>query len=250
MGNSQYEILVYGISDAGAVRTINEDSFVYKVEAAGDDRVGVFAVADGIGGLDQGEVASSIAISNINRWWDYTFKAHYNEPSYLLYSLVENFRETNNDLLGRVGMENSKMGTTMSVLVIYRGQYFIVHVGDSRIYRIRNSLLGTRIQQLTKDHSTTVNREKGGRMIAKSVLTNALGNKQQFEYYTEMEQIRRQDMFLLCSDGVFKTQSQDAINRIANQYKNDLEGFCHTLVRQAIDNGETDNITAIALKIV
>jgi serine/threonine protein phosphatase PrpC len=250
MASKEYEILAFGISDVGRVMTVNEDSFVFRVEQAGSDPVAVLAVADGIGGLDCGEVASSIAISNINRWWDQTFKIHYNEPEYLVYSLVESFRRTNNDLLGRYSMEGKKMGTTLSVLVIYKGKYLIVHVGDSRIYRVRNAFFGSRVQQLTKDHSTTVKRQLGNRSVSKSVLTNALGNKPQFDYYTEMESVERQDLFLLCSDGIYKTRSPEQLGKVVRQCKNDLQRLCHTLIEQAKQNGETDNMTVIALKIV
>lgn len=239
---------VFGITDVGIKKEINQDSFVYKVVEAGDFCCGIFAVADGVGGLLKGEVASSIAISCINKWWENNFKNNFENYEYLVSSLIQAVKEANNQILKFAESKSIKMATTLSVMFLYKDSYFIIHIGDSRIYKINNSF-SAKIIQLTEDHSTTVEKIQNGQTVKRSVLTQYLGNKQEVEYSCYTEKIKKNDYFLLCSDGIYKTQSNEIISKIFKENIKDIKQICTSLVNNAKNNDEKDNISAIVIKI-
>lgn len=239
---------VFGITDVGIKKEINQDSFVYKVVEAGDFCCGIFAVADGVGGLEKGEVASSIAISCINKWWENDFKNNFDNYEFLVSSLIQAVREANNQIIKFAESKSIKMATTLSAMFLYKDSYFIIHIGDSRIYKLSNSF-GSKIVQLTEDHSTMVDKLYNGQMIKRSVLTRYLGNKQQMEYSCYSEKIKKNDFFLLCSDGIYKTQSNENIFKVFKENIKDINQICTSLVNNAKNNNEKDNISAIVIKI-
>jgi protein phosphatase len=171
------KIEVFGITDAGTVKEINEDSFVYKVVNIGENMAGIFAVADGVGGLQKGDIASATAISILNKWWEEVFKNNYKDRDYLVKSLIRIPEIINTELLDMINKDGIKMATTLSVMLIYKKEAFVVNVGDSRIYKVQKGLFKPSIRQLTQDHSTFVNREVDGKIFRKSVLTECLWNK-------------------------------------------------------------------------
>jgi len=237
-----------GLSDAGIVKEINQDSFVYKVVDTGDYYAGIFAVADGVGGLEKGEIASAVAISNLNKWWEHEFKSHYQDQAYLVKSLITMLKTANLEII-RIGQtEGIKMGTTMSVLFIHMDQAIIVHVGDSRIYKA-SGLISPKIMLLTQDHTCFINREVGGRMVRKNVLTDCLGIREEFKYFSSMEPIGKNENYIVCSDGIYKTMEDKEILRIIRSAKNDMQQICGCLADKVKSNGETDNISVIAVHV-
>jgi serine/threonine protein phosphatase PrpC len=236
-----------GVTDIGCKES-NQDAFVYKVADVGEHYAGIFAVADGVGGLKKGELASALAISNINRWWQEQFKPHYHNQEYLVQSLTDVFKQTNKELLMLARMQGVRMATTLSVLVIHKGKLIIVHVGDSRIYRIRPGLRPG-IVQMTEDHSCNITREINGRPVSKTVLTQCLGNKEEFRHYSRAGLIQKQELYLVCSDGIYKTLAASEIMGICRRYRKDLPQAGAALVEAAKSKGETDNLTAILVRI-
>ena len=242
------KLCVSGITDVGAIKNVNQDSFVYKVVDAGECFAGIFAVADGVGGLEKGEVASSMAISNINRWWENEFKNHYHDQEYLIRTLIDCFKNTNTEIINMAKRNEIKAATTLTVLFIYKNNYFIVHIGDSRIYKI-NGLFNRKIDQITQDHSCIIDKQINGRTIKKSVLTECLGNKEQCNHFCAMSPIKKNDIFIVCSDGIYKTMADNKILDLINQNKNNIQNVCQSLVDTVKLNGETDNISVIAIKV-
>jgi protein phosphatase len=243
----KYHMEVSGLTDIGK-KEKNEDSFVYKVVDAGEDFAGLFAVADGVGGLKNGEVASAMAISGINKWWEKEFKQHYFEKDSLVQSLISNIQKANTDIMEYPGKGAGKIATTLALLLIYQNRAMIANVGDSRIYKI-HGLLSKSILQLTEDHSCFINYEINNQIIKKSVLTECLGNKKDMKHYYREDPIKNQDIYLVCSDGIYKTLTENQLLNIAKENKNNMNSLCKTLVETAKANGETDNITIIAVKI-
>ena len=239
---------VAGLSDAGIIKEINQDSFVYKVVDAGEHYAGIFAIADGVGGLEKGELASAIAISNLNKWWEYEFKNHYPDQTYLIESLITMLKTTNLEIIRTGRIEGIKMATTMSVLFIYKEQAIIVHVGDSRIYKV-SGFFSPKIQQLSQDHSVNVSREINGRTVQKSVLTDCLGNKEEFKYFSSVEPIVKNEIYILCSDGIYKTMEDKTILAVIRGSSNGCRQICSSLMENAKNNGETDNISIITVRI-
>jgi len=241
-------LVAAGLSDAGIIKKVNQDSFVYKVVDTGDCYSGIFAVADGVGGLEKGEIASAVAISNLNKWWEHEFKSHYQDQPYLVKSLITMLKTANLEII-RIGQtEGVKMGTTMSVLFIHMNQAIIVHVGDSRIYKA-SGLFSPKILQLTQDHSCFINREVNGRLVRKNVLTDCLGNKEEFKYFSFMEPIGKNESYIVCSDGIYKTMDDKEILKIIRSARNDMQLICGCLTDKVKSNGETDNISVIAVHV-
>jgi len=239
---------VAGLSDAGIVKEINQDSFVYKVVDTGEYYAGIFAIADGVGGLEKGELASAVAVSNLNKWWEHEFKNHYQDQPYLVRSLITMLKTANLEIIRMGQTEGIKMATTMSILFIHMDQAIIIHVGDSRIYKV-TGLFSPKIRQLTQDHSVFINREINGRTVRKSVLTDCLGNKEEFKYFSSMEPVSKNEIYFLCSDGIYKTMEDKDILTVIRGSKNDCLQICRSLMDKVKDNGETDNISIITVRV-
>lgn len=229
-------------------RTNNEDAVCARPE------LGLFVVADGLGGYDGGEIASAITVETISELvrrtagdadvtWPYQV-----DPSR---SLAENEVVVATRLAGdricarRIGALD-QMGSTVAMLRFARGQVVVAHVGDSRIYRLRAGALA----QLTIDHSLV------SQMIAagmapdaafpwRHVITRALGMPGA-EPDVHSEPVRAGDVFLLCSDGLYEPLEADEITALLDG--KDPEAACRSLVDAAYAAGSRDNISAVVVR--
>lgn len=235
------------VSDAGIVKEINEDSYICKLLETKEHFAGIFAVADGVGGLAKGEVASLKAVSNINKWWESEFKAHYEDFDYLIRSLQKVFYCTNLELLEYGRKNNLKLATTMTALLLYKNQYVIVHSGDSRVYRFRRGITFY-CDQLSEDHSCIVQKNRNHQIYYKRVLTECLGNKESCKQFVSMGEIKKNDIFIICSDGLYKTLDTKQMVSIVKKNKKDVKKICTLCLDTVKQNRETDNISAIVLK--
>jgi|LSQX01.2.fsa_nt_gb protein phosphatase len=242
-------IEVSGITDVGIEKKVNEDSFFYKVVDAGTCYAGIFAVADGVGGLEKGEVASRKAISDINKWWENDFKNNFNNKEYLIQSLISTINETNLELISIARNNSIRTATTIVVLIIWNNNWLVLNVGDSRVYRI-NGLFSNKINQLTQDHSCMINKEIDGRIIRKNVLTECIGNRERINHYCNLDTIKRNDIFIICSDGIYKTITDRELADITKTNKDSMDRLCNSLVETAKQKGESDNISVIAVRLV
>lgn len=247
--NKEFKLTAAGLTHAGHVKPVNEDGFVYKVENDGFCDAGVFAVADGVGGLSKGEVASSIAISNINKWWKTQFAGRDKSHVSLADSLKACMRDINLEILELSKQWDTRMATTLTVLVICEDAAIIMHIGDSRVYRLRPGVLSAGLQQLTEDHSCTIGRVVQGRVVNKSVLTQCLGYKEQIDCFFDVVPLKSGDVFLVCSDGAYKTMTTKTLERLIKMGQADMVSLCDKMVLTAMNNGETDNITVIVAKV-
>lgn len=237
-----------GVSDVGIVKTQNEDAYCYKIADAGDFCVGVFAVADGVGGLDDGTLASNIAIASINHWWDELVRQNA-QPDYPPeQSLIEAAKYANRKIFKQAAEKNTKMGTTLSVLFLYGDEYTILHTGDSRIYK-GGRQLKWKFEQLTQDQTAFVEREAGGQKILRQVLASCLGIKADASLLLYSGLLKKNETYLLCSDGVYKTIEEGQISQMLREGPADLKNLCTRLVETAKSNQERDNITALAVHI-
>lgn len=241
-------IEVSGVTDVGIQKDVNQDSFVYKVVDSEDGHAGVFAVADGVGGLESGEIASAITINNIKKWWEEQFLKSDGNKEEIVKTLIEVLDKINNQILVYSQINHKKMATTLSLVLIFQNEFIIFNVGDSRVYRYSGTF-NVKLEQLTVDHSCIIEKEVNGKLIRKSALTQSLGAKSAFRYYSNIGSIKKGDIFFVCSDGIYKTLSDSEIKTIIKQNKNDLDAITHKLVTRVKEKGETDNITIIAFKI-
>ena len=228
-----------GRTDAGRVRRRNEDSFVLDPP--------LFAVADGMGGAQAGEVASRLAAAAFREYHD----ADRLEPAERVEAIIQ---EANRRIYerARTDAEASGMGTTVTAAILTNGRVSIGHVGDSRAYRIRDGEL----EQLTEDHSLVADLMRSGRLTPeeadahpqRSVITRALGTDADVDVDTVTVDVEPGDLFLLCSDGLTTMVPEEDILRIAQEADN-LDGAARTLVRAANSGGGEDNITVVLFKV-
>ena len=228
-----------GRTDAGRVRRRNEDSFVLDPP--------LFAVADGMGGAQAGEVASRLAAAAFREYHD----ADRLEPAERVEAIIQ---EANRRIYerARTDSEASGMGTTVTAAILTNGRVSIGHVGDSRAYRVRDGEL----EQLTEDHSLVADLMRSGRLTPeeadahpqRSVITRALGTDAEVDVDMTTVDVEPGDLFLLCSDGLTTMVPEEDILRIA-QESGSLDEIARTLVRAANSGGGEDNITVVLFRV-
>lgn len=237
-------------SDKGMVREINEDS--YNVIAGYPGVPVSFIIADGMGGHNSGEVASKMAVdyvSNCILKMSGTIKEEDDIPG-LVTDLIENAnREVYEHSL--LHAENAGMGTTLTIALIHNKKLFIGHVGDSRAYLMRDG----EIKRITTDHTFvdelvrqgSLTDEEAASHPKKNLLTRAVGCMGSTEVDTYLLNVKSNDIFMLCSDGLTNMLADGEIREIVEGY-DDLELACNELVFRANKNGGEDNITVILFK--
>ena len=237
----------FGITDRGMVRPENQDSIVVRVIPGDMDTNSLFAVvADGVGGGKAGHTASSTAVETILE-------------KYL--SSLENGRSciktaveaANSRIMGMSGgnPEYEGMATTCTGMVFQKGEAKICHVGDSRLYRIRNG----HICRLTEDHTVAQRLYRQGTISAEEVenhpyghvLTDALGVRHEPRIDLLQCKVRENDAYLLCSDGLTKYLNEEELrDSLAGE---SLETVAEKLIALAKERGGDDNISVIIVKI-
>lgn len=226
------ERTAFGLTDAGRVKKVNQDALFYDSQPNG---CGVFAVADGVGGLERGEVASVMATTSVQNWWKKRTAPIGREEA--IDQLSRLMFEINQAILAFGQRENIRCATTLTVLYLGQGTYTIAHAGDSRAYLFeKNELL-----QLTTDHSKEVEQ--------RNLLTNGVGYQSKFRCDCPSGPTRQGQLFLLCSDGIYKRNYHAALERMVASHGSDLQQLCNVLVESAKQKGESDNITVIAVRI-
>ncbi len=232
----------FGITDAGKVRQNNEDSLLV---GEGTD-TSLFAVADGVGGSEAGEVASGITVEALKEL----------RPDAPFDSVVQ---EANQRILAAVQADErlSGMGTTV-VAVRFTGSpeepaAEVAHVGDSRAYLLR----GGEMKPLTEDHSLVAELVRSGDLTRaqaaehpqKNLITRALGADEDIEVDTMILPIEAGDRFLLCSDGLSDMVPEDRIAEILAAPSKDPEEPARRLLSEALEAGGSDNITIVLVDV-
>lgn len=259
MGKRGFEIGV--LSHEGNRKKINQDNVLIKVGELNGSEFGLFAVADGMGGLYAGEEASKIAIEELSRWWnerlyELIYKGCLFKDSYIDSQLETVFNTINLKIKTYGSMTGQKSGTTLTVLFICKDRLFIKHIGDSRVY-----LINSGIKKLTKDHSWVTEEVLAGRLTAdearvhpkRNILTQCLGVKDEIITFTIEGSVEAQDSFLVCSDGFYGYFSESEIySRYTAGVKDKikLQDFVCTMVDQVISKGAHDNVSVILVRQV
>ena len=226
-------------TDTGRRRRRNEDAFLCEPP--------LFAVADGMGGAQAGEVASRLAAESLREQELGNLSA--------LEQTVELIREANRRVYA-YSSENAStrgMGTTMTVALVEGSVVTIGHVGDSRAYLLRDDQL----TQLTQDHSLVAELVRSGRLSPKeaeshprrSVITRALGTDSDVEVDVFSLRAQDGDLFLLCSDGLTSMVSDEGIARLLVTARADLDDAGKKLIAAANQAGGEDNITVVLFEL-
>lgn len=242
------EFDVDGVSDIGTTKKVNQDKYVYKVYEINGEEAGVFAVADGVGGLESGEIASAMAVSGLLKWWESRFLEIYSDYQKIEKSLKVCFEEINKEIMVMSDKTGKKMGTTFTVMIVYKNKAIICHIGDSRIYRYKSKMVSSSIDIITKDHSKDIECQVDNMIIKRPMLTQCLGVNSKIECDTKCIDIHKRDKYIICSDGIYKTQDEKTIKKIISEQAKTMDVCCE-LINNAKRMGETDNITVISIEI-
>ena len=226
-------------SDTGRRRRRNEDNYVVAPP--------LFAVADGMGGAQAGEVASQLAASALEAGGSDGL-----EGTTAIDALIQ---EANRRIYDRASTDPtaSGMGTTMTVALVEGMSVAIGHVGDSRAYLVR----GEHMEQLTEDHSLVNELLKTGKLSEeeaqihpqRSVITRAVGTDPDVDIDGFTIEAEEGDVFLICSDGLSDMVEDEEILELVHANREDLDKAVKALVAAANRGGGEDNITAVAFRI-
>lgn len=236
-------MLMYGLSDKGPIRDMNEDSFAYEL-------VGnclCMAVADGVGGEACGEIASKIAVETVMQNFKENLpfvKDREGLPTYL----KTVFNQANIKILKNCLENRERMGmcTTLTVALLKGTELTLAHIGDTRGYLLH----GSELIKLTEDHN------EAGRLVKKGLLTEdeakyhpgrsrlfkVLGENQYLNPDIYSYNISYGDCVFLCSDGLYSFMSNEQFKACAAE-RNNPESICRKLIAQALEGQSTDNIT-------
>ncbi|MEQ8461866.1 MAG: protein phosphatase 2C domain-containing protein [Sandaracinaceae bacterium] len=269
---------VYGLTDVGKVRDHNEDSFLvaqlerymrlYQSSRPVDDGTKVkgppqgwiLIVADGMGGHAGGEVASAMTTDALARYaftlMPWSLPRSRDDSRVLASGFRDAVKKVQQDMREAASSSGRKgMGTTLTMAYVTWPNLFVVHVGDSRMYAMRES----RLYQITHDHtlaqqlveSKVMSSEEAEDSEFSNILVNALGGDSE-ELRVELHHalLFPGDVFLLCSDGLNKHVSDDRIREILGAVAGGetAESAARTLVDDALEDGGTDNVTCVVAR--
>ena len=245
-----FKITSYGLSDVGLVRANNEDVWSFLRNNH------FFALADGMGGHNAGEIAAHEAVDFLCSSMKKFFIS--NEKKWTLsdlYSITKLSIQNANHWIYSLGQKKKAyqgMGTTLCVLLFHDNSLVYGHVGDSRIYRYREK----KLHQLTTDHSLKNELISQGKFIEtpnnlfpyKNVLTRALGTHEEVEAEINIASVKPNDLYLMCSDGLTDRVSDQEISLLIEKYK-DPKALTTRLINAAKNKGGNDNITVVSIYI-
>lgn len=250
-----------GATDIGKVRELNEDGFIIweltGFQHPSSFHIGLYAVADGMGGHQAGEVACKLAL---NALLESIQKAVLNEltkGAEQLYEvdwsnvLKDAFEQANSVVYESAINLRSDMGTTMVAAFVVGNRAYIANVGDSRAYIFRGEL-----KQVTKDHSLVQQLVDMGQLTQeearfhpqRNIIYRAIGLRQQVEVDLFEELLSTGDKLLLCSDGLCDMVNDGEIESVLLS-EHDLHSACAELIKRANESGGADNITAVLVEV-
>lgn len=241
-------------SHTGLVRSHNEDAVAIS------HKCGFAVLADGMGGYNAGEVASGIATSVLKetleeRLSSEAWDGRFNRSRRLHQIIKESIAHANESIIEAARLEPSYigMGTTLVAALFYYDQVTIAHIGDSRVYRVREN----EIVQLTRDHSLLQEQIDAGLLSEdearfsqnRNLITRAMGVDEAVQVELNDFPTEENDIYILCSDGLSDMVSAQDIAILVNGYRDELALACDELINLANDKGGRDNISVVLVKI-
>ncbi len=246
-----------GLSDVGLQREHNEDSFVVLKE------YDLYVVADGMGGHRAGDIASRIATETISEFfrttanedvtWPFHFDTNLSEGENRLLTGIRVGRRLRFERSARARECHGRGATVVGAMFSSKkARMYIGHVGDSRCYRVRDG----QIRLLTRDHSLINDyllampdlTDEQKSELPKNVITRALGMQDHVVVDLQHDDPKREDIYVLCSDGLSGMVGDDEIRVIVTGTP-DIREACRRLIQRANERGGEDNITAVVIKI-
>ena len=249
------KVLIKGQTDVGSVRDHNEDAI------SSDENIGLAILADGMGGHRGGEMASAITVSTVLEQITGKTKkitsgetddeTGYSAESIAVHEAVTLANKNVHDS-SEANAQYRGMGTTVVVVLFYDNRFTVAHVGDSRLYRLRDGEL----EQITRDHSLMqelIDRgfytpEQARNSLNKNLVTRAIGIDASVQIDIQEDVAMVDDVYLLCSDGVTDMIEDDLIKSAMLENVDDLEKAAAEIIRLSNEHGGKDNISALLVK--
>jgi len=231
----------HGRTDVGKVRKLNEDSMLVRPD------VGMWVVADGMGGHEAGDVASQMVVNTLKEiQLGQSLEKYINDIEDALVGVNKKLTGIANQ-----GEKPTTCGSTVVVMLAYEKYCAFLWAGDSRLYRIRDS----QIIQLTIDHSQVqlyveqglISRDEAESHPHSNMITRAVGATEEFVLDVDMQEMKKGDRYLLCSDGLTKHIPDIDFEKMLA--KGDVEKKCNELIDLTLARGAKDNVTAILVDI-
>ena len=257
MNNLKGKLRCVGLSDTGKVREHNEDTIAIDAD------IGLLVLADGMGGYNAGEVASGIAVKTIvNLVREAVIREDLEgqdaesglaRPSIILRDAIYRANKIIHQT-SKTQPQCEGMGTTVVCCLFYDNKVSIAHVGDSRLYRLRND----RFEQVTMDHSLLqelvdrgfYSQQEAQRATNKNYVTRALGVEPSVQVEINEEPVHKGDFYVLCSDGLSDMVEDEDIHLTINTFSANLESVAKQLTQLANDNGGRDNVSVAMAHVV
>jgi protein phosphatase len=240
-------------TDKGRVRDHNEDAIAEAPE------LGLVVLADGMGGHNAGEVASTLAINTIlesmRAGWPLRGEMAATEmpsESALLRKSIEVAHAAIHEM-AESQPQCQGMGTTVVACLLHDGRMHVAHVGDSRLYRLR----GGTLTQITRDHSLVedliakgfYSREEARQNVRRNILTRALGSGDNLQVDVLNEPAEVGDIYLLCSDGLTEMVSDEDIRLTLQKFSASLNQAAERLIALANEHGGKDNVSVVLVRV-
>lgn len=248
------------VTDIGIKRETNQDAVCLKIAEVLDGRqIALFVVCDGMGGLEKGELASATVIRELEKWYIENLPKKINTFSWedISKEWTSILKKLNQKILQYGNKVQTRLGTTVTAMLVIGDEYMIVHIGDSRVYRIDSS-----ITQLTEDQTYVMRELKKGNMTLeeaakdkrKHMLLQCVGASSDVEPEILYGKINPEELYLLCTDGfrhklpaneIFEVFQKEIIRNVA-----DMEFRTKELIERVKTRKEKDNISAIVFKCI
>ncbi len=229
-------------SEKGDYRKKNQDRVAVFIPTEIKGHLALGCVFDGIGSYKDSEISAQMMVDGCSRWIDGIVKLYPDvyEADEVADDLGETITELNELIVDYREDTGIDIGCTMSVMLLIEQEFFIFHMGDSRIYKVNEEL-----QQLSRDEVSTI--EKNGEI--KKFLANYAGKKRDIWVSRCRGSVEPGDVFLICSDGLYKTLSREEIplDKICGKSQAAITSVCENLIRKAYGNGEKDNTSCVIL---
>ncbi len=239
MADSTWQWVSTGMTNVGNVRKVNEDAFLDHSQQ------GLWVVADGMGGHEAGDVASSSVVKSLSEIGDT------DSPSKLVDEVEDRLIQVNRQLyaMSQEGGRGNVIGTTVAAVLALPGHCLCMWAGDSRVYRLRNF----KLEQMTIDHSEVeeliaqgaLERSQAAGYPGENVITRAVGGEEDLLLEVQLFEMRDKDRYLICSDGLYKDVTFEEIEEMMSD--GSTVDVCQKLLACALSRRCADNVSVIAV---
>lgn len=246
-------------TDKGIRKATNEDSLLIRTAMTNRGEVLLAAVCDGMGGLNRGELASSTLVQAFSDWFDDRLPSLIEngfDPMVLKSGIEFEIRRQSKNMEDYARRNGIRMGTTVTMMLVFEGRCMIANVGDSRIYEV-----GPELRQITKDQSL-VQREVDTGILTiqqaatdsrRNILLQCVGETSNLVPAIEEKRITTDAVYLLCSDGfhheLAPEELRSAVWSVAGKDDKTMTKALEKLAKKAMEREETDNITVVAVRV-